>query len=178
MPCLNGHPSQGRSVQCDDRWHAYALAVLQLALHHVAAVPNLAAVVHHEIGDITRFKNAKSLVAYAGPDPRIKQSGAMLNTTGRLTKRGSTALRHALFLAANVARRYDAELADYYAGKRAQGRSHREVLCIIARKLLYRINAILRSERPYHFLTPAERDSLDPATQQEMPPELSGGKMV
>lgn len=121
----------------------------------------LAAVVHHELGDITRFKNAKSLVAFAGLDPRIKQSGSMLNTTGHLTKRGSTSLRYALFLAANVARRYDAELGDYYAQKRVEGRTHREVLCIISRKLLYRINALVRSHRTYYFLKPAERKSLE-----------------
>jgi transposase len=125
----------------------------------------LAAIVHHELGDISRFKNAKSLVAYAGLDPRIRQSGALLNTTGHLTKRGSTTLRHALFLAANITRQYDAELADYYAHKRAEGRSHREVLCIISRKLLYRINTVLRSHRPYYFLKPAERDSLWSASQ-------------
>lgn len=108
----------------------------------------LSAVVHHELGDITRFPNARSLVAYAGIDPRIRQSGT-LNTHGRLTKRGSPYLRSALFLAANVARRYDSELAEYYQKKRTEGRTHKEVLCIISRKLLARIFAVLKEHRPY-----------------------------
>ncbi|PIT98232.1 MAG: hypothetical protein COT71_01670 [Candidatus Andersenbacteria bacterium CG10_big_fil_rev_8_21_14_0_10_54_11] len=89
------------------------------------------------------------MVAYAGLDPRIKQSGSKLNTTGRLTKRGSPMLRHALYVAANVARRFDPELNAYYLKKREEGRRHAEVLCIIARKLLYRIHAVLRERRPY-----------------------------
>jgi len=109
----------------------------------------LSAVVRHEIGDIRRFKSSKSLVAYAGLDPRIKQSGDKLNTTGRLTKRGSPHLRAGLFLAANVARIHDSELKAYYEKKKAEGRSHREVLCIISRKLLNRIYAILKERREY-----------------------------
>lgn len=109
----------------------------------------LSAIVYHELGDIGRFSSAKSLVAYAGLDPRIKQSGALLHTTGRLMKRGSSYLRYALYLAANVARRYDPELAQYYAKKTSEGRKHREVLCMISRKLLYRIWAVIRDQREY-----------------------------
>lgn len=109
----------------------------------------LSAVVHHEIGSYRRFPNSKSLVAYAGLDPRIKQSGSRLNTQGRLTKRGSANLRRALFLAANVARNHDAELHEYYLKKRSEGRSHKETLCMISRKLLARIFAVLKEQRPY-----------------------------
>lgn len=115
----------------------------------------LSAVVHHELGDITRFENAKSLIAYAGLDPKIKQSGKGLNSYGRITKRGSPYLRTALFLAANVARRYDPELAEYYQKKKAEHRKYKEIMCMIARKLLVRIYAVLKEQRPYiiHSLT-------------------------
>lgn len=109
----------------------------------------LSAIVHHELGDISRFRNVRALTAYAGLDPRMRQSGAQLNTTGRISKRGSAELRHALFIAANVARRWDPDLKVYYAHKRSQGRTNTEVLCIISRKLLSRINAVLRERRPY-----------------------------
>jgi transposase len=109
----------------------------------------LSAIVHHELGDISRFRNVRALVAYAGLDPRMRQSGKLLNTTGRLSKRGSAELRHALFIAANVARRWEPELKEYYQHKRLQGRTNTEVLCIISRKLLGRINAVLRERRPY-----------------------------
>ncbi len=60
-----------------------------------------------EIQDMTRFKRQKQLVAYFGLDPRIRQSGHTLNSTGRLTKRGSPYGRRAIFIAAGVARLCD-----------------------------------------------------------------------
>jgi len=109
----------------------------------------LSAIVSVELGDISRFKNSKSLVAFAGLDPKIRQSGPKLNTQGRLTKRGSPHLRTALFLASNVARRYDKTLADYYQKKKSEGRSYKEIMCMISRKLLARIYAVLKEQKPY-----------------------------
>lgn len=113
----------------------------------------LAAVVHHELGDITRFKSADSLIAFAGLDPKIIQSGDRVATSGKILKRGSPYLRCALFLAANVAYHHDPELAEYYDKKKSEGRTHVEILCIISRKLLYRIWAVLRDKRPYEVRT-------------------------
>jgi transposase len=55
--------------------------------------PVAAATLVAEIGDVTRFKNAKALIAYAGLDPRVRQSGRTLQRNTRLTKRGSPYLR-------------------------------------------------------------------------------------
>lgn len=109
----------------------------------------LSAVVYHEIGDINRFPNAKSLIAFAGLDPKIKQSGKGLNTFGKITKRGSSHLRSGLFLAANVARIYDKDLKDYYDKKKAENRKHAEILCMISRKLINRIFVVLKEKRNY-----------------------------
>lgn len=109
----------------------------------------LSAIVSVELGDVSRFKNGKSIIAFAGLDPRIKQSGAKLDTQGRLTKRGSPYLRTALFLAANIARQHDKELKDYHDKKKAEGRSYKEIMCMISRKLLARIYAVLKEQKPY-----------------------------
>lgn len=109
----------------------------------------LSAVTYEEIGDINRFKSSKSLVAFAGLDPKIKQSGEMKHTTGRITKRGSTHLRTALYLAANVARMYDPELKEYYEKKKAEKRAHKEIMTMISRKLLSRIYTVLKEQRYY-----------------------------
>ena len=109
----------------------------------------LAAIVHHELGDVRRFRNVRALIAYAGLEPRMKQSGVLLNTTGRISKRGSPELRYALFIAANVAKRFEPELKRYYQKKRSQGRTHKEVLCIISRKMLRRVAAVLKEQRKY-----------------------------
>lgn len=99
-------------------------------------------------GSVERFAHAEQLVAYAGLDPRIKQSG-MSSSNGRLTKRGSPYLRYWLFIAANVARQYDPELHDAYERRRNAGKSHTVATVAIARKLTHRVYAVLKRGTPY-----------------------------
>ncbi len=102
-----------------------------------------------EIGDISNFKSGKALVAYAGIDPRVKQSGRGLHHNTRLTKRGSPYLRQALFQAAFVARVHDDELKEYYQKKIAEGKRYKEATIATSRKLLYRVYAVLKRQTPY-----------------------------
>lgn len=113
----------------------------------------IAAVLVAEIGDISRFKSAGKLIAYAGLDPRVRQSGSSLHRNTKLTKRGSTSLRRSVFLAANVARQYDPEIRAYYKKKRDEGRTYTEAMMPVARKLLNRIYAVWKNKRPYQKRT-------------------------
>lgn len=108
-----------------------------------------AAVILAEVGDITRFSSGDALIATAGLDPRVRISGSSLRSTGRLTKRGSPHLRCALFVATNVARRWDPELRVYYEKKRNEGKSYTVAVCATARKLIYRIYAVMKRGTPY-----------------------------
>ncbi len=67
-----------------------------------------------EIGNVDRFSSVKKLIAFAGLDPVVIQSGRFKNMTGHISKRGSPLLRQALFLAANVARQNDENLKRFY----------------------------------------------------------------
>jgi transposase len=109
----------------------------------------LASTMLAEIGDIKRFDSGDALIAYAGLDPQIKQSGANLNTHGKITKRGSKHLRRALTCAAGIAKMHDPELKKYYTDKRSEGRKYREVLCILGRKVGFRVFAVLKRCTPY-----------------------------
>lgn len=111
--------------------------------------PYVAASLIGEIQDITRFTSTKALIAYSGLDPRIRQSGHTLNSTGRLTKRGSSYLRRSIFIAANVARRYDPGLKELYDKKRAEGKSYTVAVCIVARKLLAIVRAVWLNNTAY-----------------------------
>jgi transposase len=121
----------------------------QLLLSLVGIGPAIAVSLCAEIGDIQRFSKPKQLVAYAGLDPRVRQSGTVLNRNTRLTKRGSAELRRSLFLAANIARQYDPELKAYYQKKRNEGRIYTAATVATARKLTYRIYAVLSRGTPY-----------------------------
>ena len=110
---------------------------------------NLATDILLEIGDITRFKGPKQLIAYAGLDPRVLQSGKTLNRYGHITKRGSKQLRRALFIAASVAKRCDPACKAVYDKKRAEGKRYTEANIIVARKLVRVIYAVWTKGKPY-----------------------------
>jgi len=121
----------------------------QLLQSLVGVGPVIAVSLCAEIGDIHRFGSAKQLVAYAGLDPRVRQSGTVLNRNTKLTKRGSSELRHSLFLAANIARQHDPELKAYYQKKRDEGRCYTEATVATARKVTNRVFAVLTRGTPY-----------------------------
>lgn len=111
--------------------------------------PVLGAIILSEIGDIARFKDGSKLVAFAGIDPTVKQSGEFMGTKNKMSKRGSPYLRRAIWLAANVASFNDPILSAYYNKKREEGKHHFTAVGAVARKLLYIIHAVLRSNKPY-----------------------------
>lgn len=62
----------------------------------------MALIILGEIGNIDRFMNAKQLVAFSGIDPSVKQSGNVVGTKNKITKRGSPFQRHTLYIAATT----------------------------------------------------------------------------
>ena len=103
-----------------------------------------------EIGDADRFSNAKKLIAFAGLDPVVSQSGRFENRSGPISKRGSPLLRQALFLAANVARMNDDNLKRFYDKKISEGKHHFSALNAVAAKLLRIVYWVLKNNKEYH----------------------------
>lgn len=120
---------------------------------HLTTIPGLgpvtAATILSEIGDIQRFASVEKLVAYAGIDATVHQSGQFNATQMHMSKRGSPYLRRALWLSAFIASQQDAELNAYYERKRTEGKHHNTVIGAICRKLLARIFVVLKEQRPY-----------------------------
>ena len=108
-----------------------------------------AATILAEIGDISRFKNSSSLIAFAGIDPTVRQSGEFNSTHNHMSKRGSPYLRHAIFLAATTCSFHNSPLNAYYKKKRDQGKHHLTATRAVARKLTTVIYAVLRDSKPY-----------------------------
>lgn len=111
--------------------------------------PILGAIIVSEIGDINRFSHASKLVAYAGIDPTVKQSGEFNATKNRMSKRGTPYLRRALWTASIVAAFNDPNLHEYYLKKKNEGKHHGTIIGAIARKLIYRIFIVLKDNIPY-----------------------------
>lgn len=109
----------------------------------------LGATIFSEIGEISRFEKANQLVAYAGLDVAVKQSGNFNATDTKISKRGSPYLRRAIWLAASVAAFKDPALSLYYQKLRQRGKAHGTAIGAVARKLTNIIFAVLRDNKAY-----------------------------
>ena len=89
-----------------------------------------------EIGDIHRFSAPNKVLAYAGLDPTVYQSGNFQAKRTRMSKRGSKVLRYALMNAAHNVVKNNKTFKEYYDSKRAEGRSHYNALGHCAGKLV------------------------------------------
>ena len=89
-----------------------------------------------EIGDIHRFSSPNKLLAYAGLDPSVYQSGNFQAKKTRMSKHRSKVLRYALVNAAHNAVKNNATLKAYYDAKMAEGRTHYNTLGHCAGKLI------------------------------------------
>ena len=109
----------------------------------------LGAAIYSEIGDISRFERANQLVAYAGLDVAVKQSGDFNASNTKISKRGSPYLRRAIWLSATVAAFRDPALSAYYQAMRDRGKAHGTAIGAVARKLTNIIFAVLRDNKSY-----------------------------
>lgn len=127
--------------------------LMQQVPQHITSIPGVGSVtgaaILAEIGDIQRFATLDKLVAYAGIDASVYQSGAYEASEAHMSKRGSPYLRHALWNAATAALLHDASLKDYYQKKRDEGKHHGTALGAVCHKLLARIFVVLKEQRPY-----------------------------
>lgn len=123
----------------------------------------LGAIILGEIGDIHRFDAPNKLVAFAGLDVRVSQSGEFTGTRQKISKRGSPYLRRAIWLAASRAAFCDPILSKYYQSLRARGKHHLTAIGAVSRKLCNIIFAILSDNRPYEPVPPKgiRHDSAD-----------------
>jgi len=114
----------------------------------------LGAIIVSEIGDIHRFDAPGKLVAFAGLDVKVNQSGEFSGTRNKISKRGSPYLRRAIWLAAGRAAFCDPVLSEYYKSLRARGKHHLTAVGAVARKMCNIIFVILKENRPYESLPP------------------------
>ncbi len=95
------------------------------------------AVIISEIGDLDNFSSPKKLVAFAGLDPKVYESGNYSLKRSHITKHGSAPLRHILFMCANAACLHSDEFKELYHRHKAKGKHHYVILNAIAAKLLH-----------------------------------------
>jgi transposase len=119
---------------------------------HYGIGPLTAVTILAELGDASRFSSSREAVRYSGLDITVHQSDQR-RAPGRLSRQGPSALRWALFEAAQCARRHGSPDHGYYLEAAERLGGNRACLSI-ARKLL---------KRSYHTLRELGEEALQPA---------------
>lgn len=97
--------------------------------------------------DIRRFDASGKLVAFAGLDGKVTQSGDFSGAKQHITKRGSPNLQRAVWLAANRAAFRDPILSEYYQSWKARGKHHLTAVDAVFHKLCNIIFTIFKENR-------------------------------
>ncbi|UVI29270.1 IS110 family transposase [Paenibacillus spongiae] len=111
----------------------------------------IAATIISEIGEIDRFNHPMKLVAFAGVDPSVHISGKFTATINRITKRGSSRLRHTLFLAVLCSLRRSGikKMKAFYDKKIADGKPHKVAMIACVNKMFHWIFALLKRKETF-----------------------------
>lgn len=109
----------------------------------------LGAMILAELGDIARFSKPEKVLAFAGLDPSVYQSGKYTPASGSMVKRGSPYLRWALSMAARGIINHDPGFASYYQKKASEGKPYNVACSHVAKKLVRLIFALLKKNTPY-----------------------------
>ena len=131
------------------------MTLMELINSPILTIPGvgytLGAMIISEIGDIKKFSNPSKLLAFAGLDPVAKQSGNFQSDSMKISKRGSTYLRYAIYRVAFIIIYNNETFHNYYIAKRSQGKSHRVALGHVCNKLVRIIFKILTDNTSFNL---------------------------
>lgn len=129
-------------------------AVLKAQDQLLISIPSIGKITSHtliaELPPLDLFNSARQLAAWAGLTPRHHISGTSGKFRTPITKVGSAALRRALFMPAMTARTHNPLLKEFGDRLAANGKSPKQVIIAIMRKLLHQIYGILKSQQPFN----------------------------
>jgi transposase len=111
----------------------------------------LGAIILSEISDINRFSEPCKLLAFAGLDPSVIQSGEFNALSTKISKRGSSALRYALVKASSLIIHYNNTFNTYYTQKLSTGKQYNVVLGHVSHKLVRIIFHLLKNNIKFNL---------------------------
>ncbi len=122
-------------------------------INNLTSIPGVAhktiAAIISECGDLTRFPNSAKFIGYLGLFPTENSSGNSKDT-GHLSKRGSSIAKQALYMSSVGCLLHNSELKNLYITKKSQGKSKKEAIIAVSRKLATIIYAIFKYNTPYN----------------------------
>jgi len=150
---------EGQIEKAEERIKAMPAPEMASSLASVKGVgPLLSRVITSEIGDMERFRNPpsgkpprdmdKRILAFAGCEPRLRESGKWKGRT-KISKRGSPALRTALWQAASTCRLHTPLFAEVYDRQTKRGKPHSVAIFYVARKLIEVLCGMYKTGMPF-----------------------------
>ena len=110
----------------------------------------LAAVVLAELPGPDVLRSTAEVVAYAGLNPRLHQSGTSIDRVTHISKIGNAVLRAALYMPAMSAMRYNPPIAALVTRLKSRGRlSPMQIVVAAMRKLLVLCFGVLKTGKPF-----------------------------
>jgi len=100
------------------------------------------------LSPLDRFHSVKQVVAYAGLNPSIRQSGQWAGKTP-IAKAGDALLRKALYLPAVTAKRFNPVISAFCDRLLLNGKRPMQVVVAAMRKLLHLAFGVLKSGKPF-----------------------------
>ncbi|WP_222619495.1 IS110 family RNA-guided transposase [Undibacterium hunanense] len=98
----------------------------------------------------SRHACAKSVISFAGLNPRPYESGSSVRGKGRISKTGSARLRAGLYMPAMVAMRFNPVIRNFYQRLLQAGKPKMLAITACMRKLLSLAFTILKSKTPFN----------------------------
>lgn len=115
------------------------LTIIKELNPRMLSIPGLgeisAATILSEYGDIKNFSSPNKMLAFAGLEPSVIESGT-LQSNGKMVKHGSSHLRYSIMNISMTILRYSPTFYDYYLKKRSEGKCHRVALSHVSKKLI------------------------------------------
>jgi len=101
------------------------------------------------VGEVKNFASSKKLIAFAGLDPSIHQSGKFLGASN-LSKRGNRHLRRAIFLTTTSVVSQNGFVKAYFLRKKNEGFHPQKPLFDVAHKLIRVVFAMSSQRRCFN----------------------------
>jgi len=102
-----------------------------------------------EMTNITQYKSARQVAAYAGLVPRERQSGSSVRGRTRLSKIGNARLRRALYFPAMTALRCSPFFQAWAKGLAERGKCKMQIIGAVMRKLIHLVYGVLKTGKPF-----------------------------
>jgi transposase len=113
--------------------------------------PQLAAYLVAFTDGFARFNTPRQLSCHAGVAPFERSSGSSVRGRTQVSHQADKALKTLLHMSALVSVREPGELRRYYERKRAEGKKPILVVNAVRNKLVHRICAVIRNNKPYEL---------------------------